>query len=97
MFRVHLNTGPFIINKKFYLKSDAKRPRIVKRGIDEVAEKIEADEIDQIDHLCFVIHGIGEGCDMKFRPIEDCGIFVFTNNYEISFTFIFQSFLNCSS
>lgn len=54
------------------LNSDAKRPRIVKRGIDEVVEKIETDEIEMIDHLCFVIHGIGEGCDMKFRPIEDC-------------------------
>ncbi|CAF1101258.1 unnamed protein product [Brachionus calyciflorus] len=54
------------------LSSDAKRPRIVKRGIDEVSEKIEEDEIQNIDHLCFVIHGIGEGCDIKFRPLVDC-------------------------
>ena len=44
----------------------------MKRGMTEVVDKIEPDEIDQIDHLCFVVHGIGEGCDMKFRPIVDC-------------------------
>ncbi len=54
------------------INSDAQRPRIMKRGITEVVDKIEPDEIDQIDHLCFVVHGIGEGCDMKFRPIVDC-------------------------
>jgi hypothetical protein len=54
------------------LSSDAKRPRVVKRGIDEVAEKVEADEKDQIDHVCFVVHGIGEGCDLKFRPLVEC-------------------------
>jgi hypothetical protein len=58
-----------ILNKKRFMmfKSDANRPRIVKRGIDETADKLEPDEIEQIDHLCFVVHGIGEGCDMKFR------------------------------
>jgi hypothetical protein len=58
-----------IFNKKrlMIIKSDANRPRIVKRGIDEIVDKIEPDEIEQIDHLCFVVHGIGEGCDMKFR------------------------------
>ena len=54
------------------LGSDAKRPRIVKRGIEEVAEKVEADEKDKIDHVCFVVHGIGEGCDLKFRPLVEC-------------------------
>ncbi len=54
------------------VSSDAKRPRIVKRGIDEVVEKVEPDEKDQIDHVCFVVHGIGEGCDLKFRPLVEC-------------------------
>lgn len=56
------------------LSSDANRPRIVKRGIDDVVdkEKIEPDEIEKIDHMCFVVHGIGEGCDMKFRSLVEC-------------------------
>lgn len=45
----------------------------MKRGVLEVVEKIEADEVDNIDHLCFVVHGIGEACDLKFRPIVECG------------------------
>lgn len=28
-------------------------------------------------YICFVIHGIGEACDIPMRPIEDCGIFRF--------------------
>ena len=56
------------MNKYFSLiQSDANRPRIVKRGMDETVEKIEADEIENIDHLCFVVHGIGDGCDLKLR------------------------------
>ena len=54
-------------------KGEEKKSKIVKRGINEVVEKIEPDEIQEFDHLCFVVHGIGEGCDFKFRPLEDCG------------------------
>jgi hypothetical protein len=54
------------------LNSDAKRPRIVKRGLIDVVEKVEPDEIENIDHLCFVVHGIGDGCDLRFRPIVEC-------------------------
>jgi hypothetical protein len=39
------------------LNSDAKRPHIVKRGVDEVVDKFEPDETEKIDHLCFVVHG----------------------------------------
>jgi hypothetical protein len=58
--------------KYSFLKSDAQRPRVVKRGWNEVFDKTDPDEIDEIDHLCFVVHGIGEGCDMKFRPLVEC-------------------------
>lgn len=54
------------------LNSDAQRPRIVKRGPLEVVDKIENDEVDEVDHLCFVVHGIGEVCDLKFRPLGEC-------------------------
>ena len=46
---------------------------MVKRGLYEVVDKVESDENEKIDHLCFVVHGIGEGCDLKFRPIVECG------------------------
>lgn len=62
-----------IVDEFGNVNSDAQRPRIMKRGVNEVVEKIEPDEIEQIDHLIFVVHGIGEGCDIKFRPIVDCG------------------------
>lgn len=46
-----------------------KRPRVVKRGIDEF--NIEEGEPQQIDHLLFMIHGIGAACDLKFRKVEE--------------------------
>ena len=27
----------------------------------------------QVDHLIFVVHGIGPGCDLRFRNIVECG------------------------
>jgi len=27
----------------------------------------------QVDHLVFVVHGIGPGCDLRFRNIVECG------------------------
>lgn len=27
----------------------------------------------QIDHLVFVVHGIGPACDIRFRSIVQCG------------------------
>ena len=30
-------------------------------------------EPDQIDHLIFVVHGIGPAADLKLRPIVECG------------------------
>ncbi|XP_063221655.1 SEC23-interacting protein isoform X2 [Bacillus rossius redtenbacheri] len=45
------------------------RPRTVKRGVDEF--HIEEGESDKIDHLLFVVHGIGSVCDLKFRKVEE--------------------------
>ncbi|XP_055585079.1 mucin-2, partial [Uranotaenia lowii] len=45
------------------------RPRVVKRGVDEF--NIEDGEPEQIDHLLFMVHGIGEACDLRFRPVEE--------------------------
>ncbi|XP_059611672.1 mucin-2 [Phlebotomus argentipes] len=45
------------------------RPRVVKRGVDEF--NIEDGEPEQIDHVLFVVHGIGKACDFKFRTVEE--------------------------
>ncbi|XP_055323400.1 uncharacterized protein LOC129578613 isoform X2 [Sitodiplosis mosellana] len=45
------------------------RPRAVKRGTDEFA--IDDGEPEQIDHLLFMVHGIGSACDLKFRKVEE--------------------------
>ncbi|XP_055715061.1 uncharacterized protein LOC129809268 isoform X1 [Phlebotomus papatasi] len=45
------------------------RPRVVKRGVDEF--NIDDGEPEQIDHVLFVVHGIGKACDFKFRTVEE--------------------------
>ncbi|XP_053667726.1 uncharacterized protein LOC128718077 [Anopheles marshallii] len=49
--------------------STTNRPRVVKRGIDEF--NIDDDEPEKIDHLLFMVHGIGEACDLRFRRVEE--------------------------
>ena len=41
---------------------------IVKRGIEGF--DISDGEATTIDHLIFLVHGIGSVCDFRFRPIE---------------------------
>ncbi|XP_039321139.1 SEC23-interacting protein isoform X2 [Saimiri boliviensis] len=48
------------------------RPRVVKRGIDDNLDEIPDGEMPQIDHLVFVVHGIGPVCDLRFRSIIEC-------------------------
>lgn len=45
------------------------KPRIVKRGTDEF--QIDAGDSDQVDHLLFMVHGIGSVCDLKMRTVEE--------------------------
>uniref|UniRef100_A0A2K5EDN7 SEC23 interacting protein n=1 Tax=Aotus nancymaae TaxID=37293 RepID=A0A2K5EDN7_AOTNA len=52
------------------------RPRVVKRGIDDNLDEIPDGEMPQIDHLVFVVHGIGPVCDLRFRSIIECGWFL---------------------
>ncbi|XP_011337475.2 SEC23-interacting protein isoform X2 [Ooceraea biroi] len=47
----------------------ANRPRIVKRGVDEF--NIDEGESEKVDHLLFLVHGIGSVCDLKFRTVEE--------------------------
>ena len=34
---------------------------------------IPADEPETVNHLVFVVHGIGSWCDLKFRKVTECG------------------------
>ncbi|XP_054975259.1 SEC23-interacting protein isoform X1 [Sorex araneus] len=48
------------------------RPRVVKRGIDDDLDEIPDGERPQVDHLVFMVHGIGPVCDLRFRSIVEC-------------------------
>lgn len=47
------------------------RPLLVKRGMDEF--DIDEGEPEKVDHLLFLVHGIGSVCDLKFRTVEEVG------------------------
>ncbi|KAG8273149.1 S23-interacting protein [Homalodisca vitripennis] len=47
------------------------KPRVVKRGMDEF--DISDGEPEKVDHLLFLVHGIGKFCDLKFRPVTEVG------------------------
>ncbi|CAF0968805.1 unnamed protein product [Brachionus calyciflorus] len=41
-------------------------------------QSVDPDEIDKFDNVCFIVHGIGEGCDLQLRSILDCA-----NNFKV--------------
>ncbi|CAL4063463.1 unnamed protein product, partial [Meganyctiphanes norvegica] len=45
-------------------------PQNVYRGMDNF--EITDGEADQVDHLMFLVHGIGSACDLRFRAVEEC-------------------------
>ncbi|XP_076179376.1 uncharacterized protein LOC143152776 isoform X1 [Ptiloglossa arizonensis] len=52
-----------------YLQGAGCKPRVLKRGLDEF--HIEDGEPEKVDHLLFLVHGIGSVCDLKFRSVEE--------------------------
>ena len=47
--------------------------RTLKRGLPEMFfNEIKFGDKDPVQHVCFVVHGIGEACDTKFRPLIEC-------------------------
>ncbi|KOX76153.1 SEC23-interacting protein [Melipona quadrifasciata] len=52
-----------------YLQGAYSRPRVIKRGLDEF--QIEDGEPETVDHVLFLVHGIGSVCDLKFRTVEE--------------------------
>ncbi|XP_071549263.1 uncharacterized protein [Panulirus ornatus] len=45
-------------------------PLTVKRGTEDF--EIDDGEAEKIDHLLFLVHGIGSVCDLRFRAVEEC-------------------------
>lgn len=45
------------------------KPRVVKRGVDDF--HIDEGNAVSIDHLIFMVHGIGSVCDLKMRTVEE--------------------------
>lgn len=35
-------------------------------------DEIRFGDKDPVQHVCFVVHGIGEACDARFRPLVEC-------------------------
>uniref|UniRef100_A0AAQ4NUP8 SEC23 interacting protein n=1 Tax=Gasterosteus aculeatus aculeatus TaxID=481459 RepID=A0AAQ4NUP8_GASAC len=48
------------------------RPRVVKRGIDDDHDEVPDGELAKVDHLVFMVHGIGPVCDLRFRSMIEC-------------------------
>uniref|UniRef100_A0A3Q2VGL4 SEC23 interacting protein n=1 Tax=Haplochromis burtoni TaxID=8153 RepID=A0A3Q2VGL4_HAPBU len=48
------------------------RPRVVKRGIDDDHDEVPDGELSTVDHLVFMVHGIGPVCDLRFRSMIEC-------------------------
>ncbi|XP_069944243.1 SEC23-interacting protein isoform X4 [Cherax quadricarinatus] len=45
-------------------------PLTVKRGTEDF--EIDDGEAEKVDHLVFLIHGIGSVCDLRFRAVVEC-------------------------
>ncbi|CAN9513274.1 unnamed protein product [Ophioblennius macclurei] len=52
--------------------SEQTRPRTVKRGVESISVEIPDEEPEKVDHLVFMVHGIGPACDLRFRSIIQC-------------------------
>ncbi|XP_077352546.1 SEC23-interacting protein isoform X1 [Festucalex cinctus] len=48
------------------------RPRVVKRGVDDDHDQVPDGELPNVDHLVFMVHGIGPVCDLRFRSMVEC-------------------------
>ncbi|XP_043968481.1 phospholipase DDHD2 isoform X1 [Gambusia affinis] len=52
--------------------SEQSRPCTVKRGVENISVEIPDGEPEKVDHLVFMVHGIGPACDLRFRSIIQC-------------------------
>uniref|UniRef100_UPI00398E40EF triacylglycerol hydrolase DDHD2-like isoform X2 n=1 Tax=Pristiophorus japonicus TaxID=55135 RepID=UPI00398E40EF len=86
--RVEFPTGEFIVlhNPKLMMhfqpsgaldewasaSAEHSKPWTVKRGTDQTYGDILVGEPVKVDHLVFMVHGIGPACDIHFRSIIQC-------------------------
>ncbi|XP_060712470.1 phospholipase DDHD2-like isoform X1 [Hemiscyllium ocellatum] len=52
--------------------SEQSKPWSVKRGVEQTYGGIFVGEPVKVDHLVFMVHGIGPACDIRFRSIIQC-------------------------
>ncbi|XP_078285033.1 triacylglycerol hydrolase DDHD2-like [Rhinoraja longicauda] len=52
--------------------AEQSKPWAVKRGTEQTYGDIYAGEPVKVDHLVFMVHGIGPACDIRFRSIIQC-------------------------
>ncbi|XP_076875951.1 triacylglycerol hydrolase DDHD2 [Brachyhypopomus gauderio] len=52
--------------------SERTQARTLKRGVDNIPVEIPQGEPDSVDHLVFMVHGIGPACDLRLRGIVQC-------------------------
>ncbi|GCC17865.1 hypothetical protein chiPu_0017709 [Chiloscyllium punctatum] len=52
--------------------SEQSKPWSVKRGVEQTYGDIFVGEPVKVDHLVFMVHGIGPACDIRFRSIIQC-------------------------
>ncbi|KAK3521768.1 hypothetical protein QTP70_016224, partial [Hemibagrus guttatus] len=52
--------------------SERTQPRTLKRGVENIPVEIPQGEPDAVDHLVFMVHGIGPACDLRLRGIVQC-------------------------
>ncbi|KAL0978193.1 hypothetical protein UPYG_G00167310 [Umbra pygmaea] len=52
--------------------SGQSQPRKVKRGLEDISVVMPKGEPDRVDHLVFMVHGIGPTCDTQLRGIVQC-------------------------
>lgn len=57
------------VSPNTYADGTQHRPRVVKRGVDEF--DIDTGESETVDHLLFLVHGIGSACDLQFRSVVE--------------------------
>lgn len=52
--------------------SERAQPTTLKRGIENISVEIPEGEPEIVDHLVFMVHGIGPACDIRLRSIVHC-------------------------
>lgn len=52
--------------------SERAQPITLKRGIENISVEIPEGEPEIVDHLVFMVHGIGPACDIRLRSIVHC-------------------------